>query len=357
MTSQKYRAITFKQSHGIPSNKEEVKTMSTRIRTFLFVCFLLTVFTCFDTYSSNAQKENNTSSATAKASPTPKSKTKKSRKQKSRKKPSETIIIKPPRVGLFSSSNVVYLPCDDGNYSSECVNNDNQVIDIAAYATHPDGDSVVYNYQVSNGKIVGSGGNVKWDLSGVQEGKYEISVSVDYGKGLVITTKKEVEVVKCQCKPTQTSLDSIRDNQITSSPIPNSSPSENDCKHGFIIGSVILGCNQNRGINVITNAPPTLQSWLSSSFVYLPCDIKENRSFYLNNIYSIDITSYATDPDGDTLLYTYSVTGGKIVGSGKNVKWDLSDAASGKYAITVEVDDGHGAVIQEQKEIEVVKCN
>jgi hypothetical protein len=45
---------------------------------------------------------------------------------------------------------------------------------------------------------------------------------------------------------------------------------------------------------------------------------------------------------GDVLVYMYKVTGGKIIGEGANVTWDLSNAPAGQYSITVGVDDGCG---------------
>jgi hypothetical protein len=42
------------------------------------------------------------------------------------------------------------------------------------------------------------------------------------------------------------------------------------------------------------------------------------------------------------LLYVYKVSGGRIVGTGKDVMWDLADAKPGIYTITAGVDDGCG---------------
>ena len=47
------------------------------------------------------------------------------------------------------------------------------------------------------------------------------------------------------------------------------------------------------------------------------------------------------DPDNDTLLYTWSVTGGRLTGEGRAVTWDLSGVANGTYTATVEVNDGN----------------
>jgi hypothetical protein len=55
----------------------------------------------------------------------------------------------------------------------------------------------------------------------------------------------------------------------------------------------------------------------------------------------VQLTAQATDPDNDTLLYSWSVTGGRITGEGRNVTWDLSGANAGSYTATVTVDDGN----------------
>jgi predicted metalloprotease with PDZ domain len=57
---------------------------------------------------------------------------------------------------------------------------------------------------------------------------------------------------------------------------------------------------------------------------------------------TIDVSTEALDPDGDVLTYNYTVSGGKIVGEGAKVVWDLSGVKPGTYTITVGVDDGCG---------------
>jgi len=59
---------------------------------------------------------------------------------------------------------------------------------------------------------------------------------------------------------------------------------------------------------------------------------------------TVQLSANATDPDGDTLLYTYTTTGGRVTGDGANVSWDLSGVQPGTYTATVEVDDGCGCV-------------
>jgi hypothetical protein len=56
----------------------------------------------------------------------------------------------------------------------------------------------------------------------------------------------------------------------------------------------------------------------------------------------IEVLTGASDPENDTLVYIYTVTGGKIEGQGASVKWDLSAVRPGSYQIITGVDDGCG---------------
>ena len=71
---------------------------------------------------------------------------------------------------------------------------------------------------------------------------------------------------------------------------------------------------------------------------------------------SVGLTTTATDPDGDTLLYTYSTTGGRITGDGANATWDLSGLAPGTYTASVEVDDGCGCVSFSSTTVTITEC-
>jgi hypothetical protein len=52
----------------------------------------------------------------------------------------------------------------------------------------------------------------------------------------------------------------------------------------------------------------------------------------------------ATDPDGDNLQYTFTVTGGRIDSTGERIVWLLKDAKEGRHKATVKVSDGQGGL-------------
>jgi hypothetical protein len=64
----------------------------------------------------------------------------------------------------------------------------------------------------------------------------------------------------------------------------------------------------------------------------------------------------ATDTDNDQLLYTWSVTGGRLSGEGRQVTWDLSGVANGSYTATVEVNDGNQHTANGNTTVTVADC-
>ncbi|MCI0627109.1 MAG: PKD domain-containing protein, partial [Acidobacteria bacterium] len=57
----------------------------------------------------------------------------------------------------------------------------------------------------------------------------------------------------------------------------------------------------------------------------------------------VRITARASDPDNDTLSYSWRSNGGQVLGSGNSVQLDTSGLAPGRYTVTGRVDDGRGA--------------
>ncbi len=55
-------------------------------------------------------------------------------------------------------------------------------------------------------------------------------------------------------------------------------------------------------------------------------------------------------------VFKYTVSGGQIIGKGKNVQWDLAGARPGIYSLRVNIDDGK-KITESTETIEVVKCN
>lgn len=80
--------------------------------------------------------------------------------------------------------------------------------------------------------------------------------------------------------------------------------------------------------NTPSNTSPVIYSLVASS-----SNIMQNES--------TNLTCDAGDPDGDSLTYSWTRTGGNIVGSGSTVTW-TAPATAGTYAVTCSVSDGKG---------------
>lgn len=77
-----------------------------------------------------------------------------------------------------------------------------------------------------------------------------------------------------------------------------------------------------------SNKAPTV-----SSVVVNPASVNAS------GIATISVT--ASDPEGDALTYSYSVSGGSVVGNGATASWTAA-SQEGAYSVTVQVSDGKG---------------
>jgi hypothetical protein len=105
------------------------------------------------------------------------------------------------------------------------------------------------------------------------------------------------------------------------------------------------------------NQPPTVSVSSSSASILLECPPgTSSPSCTASASRTVDLTANATDPDNDTLLYTWSVTGGRLTGEGRGVSWDLSGVNPGTYTATVDVNDGNGHTANGSTTVSVAVC-
>ncbi|HYX40922.1 MAG TPA: hypothetical protein VE821_04455, partial [Pyrinomonadaceae bacterium] len=132
-----------------------------------------------------------------------------------------------------------------------------------------------------------------------------------------------------------------------------------DDPHGFGF-QLFAGHRNAREPIELPNHPPVVSLAASSATVTMPANCPAGqipREGCTPSSASVQLTATATDPDGDTLLYTWSTTGGRVTGDGPNVAWDLSGAAPGTYTATVEVDDGCGCISYANTSVTVTACD
>ncbi|MEA2175213.1 MAG: hypothetical protein QOD00_2805 [Blastocatellia bacterium] len=141
----------------------------------------------------------------------------------------------------------------------------------------------------------------------------------------------------------------------TNNGLPNGF-NESDDPNGFMV-QLWAGRRNERIPSILPNQPPTVTLAASSSSITVGCPPGTSDSSCTPSAsQSVQLTANATDPDGDTLLYTYTTTGGRITGEGPNVTWDLTGVTPGTYTASVEVDDGCGCISFSSTQVTVGTC-
>ncbi|HLL74881.1 MAG TPA: PKD domain-containing protein [Pyrinomonadaceae bacterium] len=128
--------------------------------------------------------------------------------------------------------------------------------------------------------------------------------------------------------------------------------------HGFGF-QFFIGRRNERAPTELPNQAPTVTVTSSTSRVTLPANCPPDQMAdpgCTPTSTSVQLTANATDPDGDTLLYTWTTTGGRVTGDGPNVTWDLTGVQPGTYTANVEVDDGCGCIAYSSATVVVDTC-
>jgi len=157
------------------------------------------------------------------------------------------------------------------------------------------------------------------------------------------------------CRPGQTACAPVTLTN-TFSGIPTGFTPSSD-PHGFIL-QVFAGRRNKRQAEVINLPANVTNLTVSDESITLPCRPGyQSASGSCNDSTSVSVSTTALDPEGDVLTYNYSVSAGRVVGSGANVSWDLSGQPTGSYTITAGVDDGCGMCGKTMtKTVSIVDC-
>jgi len=140
-----------------------------------------------------------------------------------------------------------------------------------------------------------------------------------------------------------------------SSPLPVGFRESED-PNGFI-AQFWIGHRNARTLPTPPNQPPTVSVTSSNASITTPCPPGQSSdSCTPSSSRSVDLTAQAVDPDNDTLLYTWSVTGGTLSGDGRAVAWDLSGVNPGTYTATVSVNDGNAHTVTASTTVSVSEC-
>jgi Bacterial Ig domain len=128
-----------------------------------------------------------------------------------------------------------------------------------------------------------------------------------------------------------------------------------DEPNGFI-GQFWIGHRNARIPPKPPNQPPTVTSVTPSLATIHGACPPPATSANCPTATTVTLVANATDPDNDQLLYTWSVTGGRLSGEGRQVTWDLTGVANGTYTATVEVNDGNQHTATGSTTVTVADC-
>ena len=127
--------------------------------------------------------------------------------------------------------------------------------------------------------------------------------------------------------------------------------------NGFI-GQFWIGHRNSRIPPAPPNQPPVVNRVTTSmASVLRPCPPPTTSSTCTPTGSEVTLVAEATDVDNDQLLYTWSVTGGRLSGEGRQVTWDLTGVANGTYTATVEVNDGNQHTATGNATVTVEDCS
>jgi hypothetical protein len=149
---------------------------------------------------------------------------------------------------------------------------------------------------------------------------------------------------------------------VTGNPAPTVKFSKDDSSGAW--GTKKVQVNIHRGEPYTLTATAKNSAGESSASINLTWGCgSENRAPVINDItlssasiktgQQYDVTAAASDPDGDTLTYKWTASGGAINNDAANpMKW-TAPAAIGSYTITLKVTDGKGGEATQTKTVNV----
>lgn len=231
-------------------------------------------------------------------------------------------------------------------------------IQLQVKATDPEKKTLTYIWTATGGTIDGTGSSVTWNAP-KKEDAYTVTVKVSDGKHN-ITQSKELTVKINNQSPTIVSLTAdkvcVEPSDIVNLEVTATDPNGDSLTYswtatgGTIEGAGNLGTWQapeDEGTYTVTTTVSDGKLEVSESKAITVEVINRApmiTSFTVDqsNISPLDVVNLqveATDPNGDSLTYTWTVTGGTIEGTGNLVTWQAPED-EGTYTVTITVSDG-----------------
>jgi hypothetical protein len=246
--------------------------------------------------------------------------------------------------------------------------------EIRVLACDPDGDELSYEWQASGGDVSGQGQVAMWTAP-YSPDTYDVTVRVSDGRGgeaemqlsldvipnspPVIegltaqrTEANRAEAIVIECLASDAEGDSLTYTWLATGGSFYGTGPVTAWEAPLVLGTydVTIRVSDGRGgeaemqlsLDVIPNSPPVIESLMPAQWVVM-----------FGN--STEITCTASDPDGDTLSYSWSAPEGEISGEGSTVMWTAPDKCGEYVAVTVAVFDDRGGETTKAVELHVRK--
>ena len=111
----------------------------------------------------------------------------------------------------------------------------------------------------------------------------------------------------------------------------------------------------HRNPRIPPNLAPTVTVSASAASITLPCPPGTSSESCPTTMTEVQVMATGTDPDGDPLVYTWSVDGGTKSADAQTITWTFS--TPGTYRASVTVDDGHGHTATNSTTVTVAACS
>ncbi len=233
---------------------------------------------------------------------------------------------------------------------------------IQSNAVDPEGAGLTYSWSASRGKIIGTGANVTFDSTGLEPGKYSVTVTVSDGKfsascSTDVTVLKKNHPPTVACEPASTSI-TVGDS--TTVRANGSDPDNDTLKYSWTLnGQPVAATGSTLDFGSAGRQPGSynITATVSDGEFTASCSStvtvmeKPNRPPTIECLTStLDVASGGTaslrvqtaDPDGDKVNVTWSATQGTVTGSAEGATYSAAGVKAGIYMVTATADDGRG---------------
>ena len=225
---------------------------------------------------------------------------------------------------LTLSEREVFIPCKIGYVPTESCPDRTSILVAVRGNKDLDGKEIEISYKVSGGRFVRKGEDFEWDFADVEKpGVYVLKVEFVDFNGKKQTAVETITLRECDCPNDIYAPDS-------QSPKPTPTPAAKIEKIELDREEIIVPC-----------AP----------------GVRPKAGTACDDVSSIKVKTSIVNPQNENLTYHYTISGGRIVGRGASVSWDLSGVRAGTYTITAGIGDDSVVYSETQtKTIRVKDC-